>query len=186
MDREAILGAVPTLSTPRLILRKLRISDAEDIFDYARDPEVTRYVMWEPHETRQHSEQFITRTVARPPRSAIATWGIELKTGGIIGTIDLRLNPPGTGAAEIGYTISRKQWNRGYTTEAVRRLLSFAFESLDVNRVEALCFPENIASARVMEKAGMSYEGTLRDYRFIKGGYRDLKMYSVLRREWTP
>ncbi len=70
--------------------------------------------------------------------------------------------------------------------EAVRAVIRFGFGRMGLNRVQARCIAENVASARVMEKAGMAYEGTLRESEFIKGAYRDMKLYSILRREYRP
>jgi ribosomal-protein-alanine N-acetyltransferase len=67
--------------------------------------------------------------------------------------------------------------------EAVRAVIRFGFGRMELNRIQARCIAENTASARVMEKAGMTYEGTLREYELIKGVYRDMKFYSILRRE---
>jgi ribosomal-protein-alanine N-acetyltransferase len=66
----------------------------------------------------------------------------------------------------------------------VRAMIAFGFEKMDLNRVEARCVAENTASARVMEKAGMTYEGTLRQREFLKGAYRDMKLYAILRGEY--
>jgi [ribosomal protein S5]-alanine N-acetyltransferase len=87
--------------------------------------------------------------------------------------------------AELGYVLAQEYWGTGLMPEAVRRVIRFCFERMDLNRVEARCLAENVASARVMEKAGMSYEGTLRKREYIKGAYRDMKMYSILRSEYA-
>jgi [ribosomal protein S5]-alanine N-acetyltransferase len=86
--------------------------------------------------------------------------------------------------AEMAYVLARSHWGRGLMTEAVRAVIRFGFERMGLNRIEARCISENAASARVMEKAGMTYEATFRQREFIKGEYRDMKVYSVLRREW--
>jgi ribosomal-protein-alanine N-acetyltransferase len=88
--------------------------------------------------------------------------------------------------AELGYVLSREHWGRGLMPEAVRAVIRFGFGRMGLNRVQARCIAENVASARVMEKAGMAYEGTLRESEFIKGAYRDMKLYSILRREYRP
>ncbi len=87
--------------------------------------------------------------------------------------------------AELGYVLSREHWGKGLTPEAVRAVSRFGFGRMKLNRVEARCIAENTASARVMEKAEMAYEGTLRKREFIKGAYRDMKLYSILRREYS-
>jgi ribosomal-protein-alanine N-acetyltransferase len=86
--------------------------------------------------------------------------------------------------AEIGYVIGRKYWGEGLMTEAVKEVIRFGFERMNLNRIQATCFPENIGSYRVMEKAGMKFEGTLREQMFIKGRFQDLKLYSILRKEY--
>lgn len=86
--------------------------------------------------------------------------------------------------AEIAYALARRCWNQGLTTEAVRALVAFGFSTMQLNRVEARCEIPNVASARVMEKAGMSFEGVLRQHMFAKGRYVDLKLYSILKQEW--
>jgi ribosomal-protein-alanine N-acetyltransferase len=69
-------------------------------------------------------------------------------------------------------------------TEAVRTVIAFGFCTMQLNRVQAICEVENVASARVMEKVGMTFEGRLREYMFFKEHHRNLKMYSILRGEW--
>lgn len=88
--------------------------------------------------------------------------------------------------AELGYAIHREYWGQGLVPEAVRAMISFGFEKIGLNRIEARCIAENTASARVMEKAGMSYEGTLRQREFIKGAYRNIKLYAILKSEYRP
>jgi [ribosomal protein S5]-alanine N-acetyltransferase len=66
----------------------------------------------------------------------------------------------------------------------VQAVIRFGFGRMKLNRIQARCIAENTDSARVMEKAGMTYEGTLRESEFIKGAYRDMKIYSILRREF--
>ena len=85
--------------------------------------------------------------------------------------------------AEIGYVISKEYWGKGMTTEAVKEVVKFGFDQMDLVRIQAQCFTENQASARVLEKAGMVCEGILRKAMYIKGKHRDLKMYSILRED---
>jgi ribosomal-protein-alanine N-acetyltransferase len=84
--------------------------------------------------------------------------------------------------AEVGFVLSREYWGRGLMSEAVRAILRFGFERMNLNRIEARCIAENAASARVMEKAGMVYEGTLCQREYIKGAYRDIKLYAILKK----
>ena len=88
--------------------------------------------------------------------------------------------------AELGYVLSRGYWGRGFASEAVQAMIGFGFENMGLNRIEACCIAENVASTRVMEKAGMTHEGTLRQRELIKGAYRDIKLYAILKSEYRP
>jgi ribosomal-protein-alanine N-acetyltransferase len=100
-----------------------------------------------------------------------------------VGTCGIVSWEPHHARAELGYALSRDYWGRGLMAEAVCAMISFGFDKMNLNRIEARCIAENVASARVMEKAGMIYEGTLRQRELIKGEHRDIKVYSVLRDE---
>jgi ribosomal-protein-alanine N-acetyltransferase len=181
-----VFADLPVLETERLLLRKMRLDDAEAMFAYASDPEVTRYVLWDTHRSIEDSEDFLRLATEGYERGDFGGWGVVLKdSGAFIGTCGMDAGyAPEHARAELGYVLSREYWGRGLMSEAVRAVIRFGFERLELNRLEARCIAENVASARVMEKAGMSYEGTLREREFIKGAYRDMKLYSILRREY--
>jgi ribosomal-protein-alanine N-acetyltransferase len=177
---------LPELETERLLLRKMRPDDAEAMFTYASDPEVTRYVLWETHRSIEDSESFLGFAAEGYRRGDFGGWGVVLKdSGAFVGTCGIDVDyAPEHARAELGYVLSREHWGRGLMPEAARAVIRFGFGRMRLNRLEARCIAENTASARVMEKAGMTYEGTLREREFIKGAYRDMKLYSILRREY--
>lgn len=182
---EAIFSNLPTLETERLILRRLRIEDAKDIFEYACDPLVTQFTTWHEHQSLADSQLFLESVIEEYKTNQAATWGIVHKGDNkLIGTCGFFHWNVDDSKAEVGYNLSRKYWNQGYMTEAVRAIITFGFETMLLNRIEALCQPENIASARVMEKVGMQFEGILRQEIFVKGTFQDSKIYSLLREEW--
>ena len=182
---EDVFGDLPTLETERLVLRKMRLDDAADLFEYASDPEVSTYTTWGPHQSIQDSREFLMRILSLYESDQLADWGIEHKADAkFIGTCGFALWDPYHSRAEIGYAMSRKYWGKGLMTEAARELIDFGFHNMQLNRLQAMCMVDNIGSARVMEKSGMTYEGILRDYMYAKGRYDDLKVYSILRREW--
>ena len=182
-----ILKNLPTLETERLILRKMTPADAKAVFAYASDPEVTRYVIWDTHRTIEDSESFLRSTVERYENAEAADWGIVRKANGrFIGGCGIVEWDLDHARAEMGYVLSREYWGQGLISEAVRAMISFGFERMVLNRIEARCMVENVASARVMEKAEMTYEGTLRKREFIKGAYRDIKLYAILKSEYRP
>ena len=184
MNREDVFSNFPTLETERLILRKLRLEDAKDLFEYASDKEVTKYVTWEPHKSIEDSINLIKFTHERYEKREGIIWGIVCKENKkVIGTCDIS---PVTKhfRAEIAYALSRDYWGKGIMTEAVKEAIKFGFEKMNLNRIKAMCIPENIGSYRVMEKVGMKYEGLIREYIYIKGKFQDLKLYSIVRREY--
>ncbi len=185
-DGAKALANLPELETQRLLLRKMRPDDAAAMFAYSSDPEVARYVLWDAHRSIEDSEAFLLFAVEGYERGDFGGWGLVLKSSGaFIGTCGIDAGyAPEHARAEIGYVLSRDQWGRGLMPEAVRAVIRFGFARMGLNRLQARCIAENDASARVMEKAGMSYEGTLRESEYVKGAYRDMKLYSILRREF--
>lgn len=181
-----VFANLPELETQRLLLRKMRLDDAEAMFAYASDPEVTRYVLWDTHRSIEDSESFLGFATEGYERGDFGGWGVVLKdSGAFVGTCGMDVGcAPEDARAELGYVLSREHWGKGLMPEAVRAVIAFGFGRMGLNRLEARCIAENTASARVMEKAGMTYEGTLREREFIKGAYRDMKFYSILRREY--
>ncbi len=172
----------PMLETERLRLRRLRMVDLSDLFEYASDPEVARFVMFEPHRSLDDSRAYLHRVLSRPPGSGSITLGMEhLETGKLLGRIVIFLDSERDARGELAYALNRSFWGQGYTAEAAKAVIDLGFRHLRLHRIQASCFPENSASARVLDKVGMRYEGTLRQYMLIKGAYQDLKMYSVLR-----
>lgn len=111
-------------------------------------------------------------------------FAIELhETGEVVGSI--AINPyEQHRRAEIGYWVAVAHWGRGYMTEAVRAIIDYGFRELGLNRVHAECHGDNPASARVLEKAGMTYEGTLRQHSFRLGRFADKLQFGILRSEW--
>jgi len=163
MVQTTSLSPPEEIATKRLILRRPRLSDADDIFDsYAADPEVTRYVTWSPYKDRSEVAPFLRSRLARWDSGEEFSWVITRPPDDcVIGMIACRVREY---AADIGYVMSRNYWNRGYTTEAANAVIGWASNLGFVYRVWAVCDVENIASSRVLEKIGMQREGILRRY----------------------
>jgi [ribosomal protein S5]-alanine N-acetyltransferase len=176
---------LPELRTERLLLRALRDSDAEDVFAYAKQPEVARHTLWDPHRSIQDSYAFLDFVQVQHRSGQAFIWGmVHAGETRVIGTIGLANFVPQHSRAEIGFAIASRYWGQGYTTEAVRAVLRFSFRDLQLNRIEAYCKVENVASARVLEKTGLRFEGVLREREFIKGRFENLKLYAMLRGEY--
>jgi len=157
------------------------LSDAQDIFDYASDFEVSKTTNWSPHTSIEDSKIYVKSMLKRYSYNQASEWGIVLKkTGKIIGTCGFTTWFPTHYKGEIGYSLAQKFWNLGLTTEAVRIVIEFGFNTIKLNRIEARCRLDNPASERVMQKAGMKFEGIQRDIMFVKKRFTSLKVYSIL------
>lgn len=141
------------LETERLLLRHIRREDAQRIFTYwASDPEVTKYLTWQPHASVAVTEAIVERWLADYDKPDTYRYGIELReTGELIGMIDVVGYHHGNPV--IGYCLGRPTWGRGYMTEALKALCAALFEAgYSMIRIEAVW--ENIGSNRVIQKAG--------------------------------
>ena len=149
-----------TLLTDRLILRRPTPTDAPAVYEYGRDPEVTRYLIFPTHTSVADAEDFLGRCPARWESGEEYCWVITLKDQDrAIGSIACRVRGH---AADIGYALARAYWRRGYATEAGRAVTAWAASVPAIYRVWAVCDVENAASAHVLEKLGMAREGVLR------------------------
>ena len=172
---------LPTLETPRLTLRKLRMRDAEDVYSWSRDPDVARYVLWTAHQNVRETRDYIRYVRSLYRRGLPSSWGIELKeTGRVIGTMGVMAWIPEYRVAEVGYSLGKKWWRQGYAAEALSALMDLMFDEMRINRVEGQCDVRNPASARVMEKCGMKREGLLRQRIRNKGETVDVLLYAAI------
>ncbi|MFD1448456.1 GNAT family N-acetyltransferase [Oceanobacillus profundus] len=185
MIKEGTYSDLPKIETERLILRKITKQDVPDMYAYCSDPEVTRFVTWNPHQSLADTEAFVEFILKNYKKKSLAPWGMEYKkTGKIIGTVDLASWNPTHQSAEIAYCIHQDYWGCGLTTEAAKSVTAFGFSNMDLIRIQARCFVANIGSERVMEKLGMTFEGIIRKGMLVKGKHEDLKLYSILKEEF--
>lgn len=184
MKKEAlyrIFSRMPTLETDRLLLRPMRVSDAADMFDYARNAEVTRYLLWKPHTSITYTREYLEYLAGRYRLGMHYEWAVVLKsTNRMIGTCGFASIDCAHNAGELGYVLHPDFHGKGLMTEAARRVLSFGFEELGLHRIEARFMDGNEASRRVMERLGMRFEGIRRDAMLIKGSYSDIGTYAIL------
>ena len=177
----------PILETSRLILRGVNELDCDAIFEYAHNPNVSRYTLWEAHADRTVTLQFLREYVkANYLEHAPDPLGICCKErpDWVIGTIGCRWNKRMNRAMEMGFALGEPYWGQGFTLEAARAMLQYVFANSDVERVQAHCMIENRSSERVMQKLGMELEGTIRSGLYHRGRFWDLRLYSILRGEW--
>ena len=149
------------ITTERLLLRAPVPEDAQRIFaSYAQDMEVARYLTWRPSKKLADAEHHIHDRILAWRRGNICAWSIiETKRDLLIGMIELRVKD---GVADAGYVVARSEWGKGYATEALVAVIDAGLALPEINGVAAVCDVENLASARVMEKAGMVRDGVLK------------------------
>lgn len=182
---DSLLFPMERLTTERLILRRMDMNDARDIFEYGRDREVARHVLWDAYISIAEARAYVRCMQRKYRMGEPASWCIELKgSGRVIGTIGYMWYNRDHNSAEVGYSLARDQWNKGIMTEALEEVLRYSFEEMQIHRVEAQHETDNPASGKVMLKCGMQHEGTLRGRLLNKGRYVDVDIYSILRDEY--
>ena len=179
------LFSMPTLETKRLILRRMTMKDAQDIFEYSKDPEVARHVLWDAQKDLSEAKEYCRFMMRRYRQDQPSSWGIIHKASGrLVGTIGYMEYREDHGSVEVGYSLARSLWNGGYMTEALSRVIAHTFETMDINRIEAQHELDNPSSGRVMEKCGMKKEGVLRQRLYNKGKYVDVALYAILQSDY--
>lgn len=172
-----------TIETERLILRNWQLDDLDDFYEYAKNPNVGPIAGWEPHLNKDVSLEVLKSFIKNDDR-----WAIELKENGkVIGA--LRIYPDENKgkyyAKDINYVLSDKYWGKGYMTEAVKSVIKYAFEELNIDLLAVFHYPHNIRSRRVIEKCGFQYEGTLKQSsRRYDGKSFDIVHYSILKSDY--
>ncbi|MBQ6721626.1 MAG: GNAT family N-acetyltransferase [Clostridia bacterium] len=178
------------IETHRLILRPFRIEDAEDMFgNWASDPEVTRFLTWPAHRSIEVTRMLLNDWILKYRDGGFFNWAMEWKENGrVIGNISVVRFIEELETAEIGYCMSRTYWGRGIMPEALRAVTDFLFDTVGVNRVTACHDVNNPKSGRVMQKAGMKFEGIMRAAGKNNLGFCDEVRYGILRgdREEKP
>ncbi len=175
------LDTQPSLQTPRLVLRPMTLADAAAVQRLAGDIEVASTTLLIPHPYPDGAaEAWIATHAGRYQRGEAIDFAIEEKQcGQLVGAIGLVLAPPHE-RAELGYWIGRDYWGRGYCTEAGRAVVEFAFRVLNLHRVQASHFTRNIASGRVLQKIGLTHEGSCRGYVKKWDRFEDGELYAIL------
>lgn len=185
-DIYRVFTHMPVLETERLILRKMLVSDAEDMYEYAHRPDVTKYLTWYPHADVNYTREYLSYLGSHYKVGDFFDWAVILKSSGkMIGTCGFTRFDYINDSAEMGYVINPEYRGIGIAAEALCEVLRFGFETLSLNRAEAKFIEGNEASRRVMEKVGMQYEGMHRRAMLIKGKYRNIGICGILREEFA-
>lgn len=176
---------LPTITTERLRLRWLTPEDVPALFAIFGDPAVCRY--WSrPALPDLAAAATLQGEIAQCfAERSLFQWGLcERTTDAVVGTCTLAALSSAHRRAEVGFALAQAVWGRGYLAEALPALLTFAFDTLDLHRVEADVDPRNARSIRGLEGAGFRREGHLRERYHMAGEIQDALLYALLRREW--
>lgn len=170
------------LTTKRLLLRDFVPSDVDAAHAFASDPEVTRYTDWGPNDV-ETTRAFVRASVAQTrerDRGEFNLAAVRRASGAVIGVVAVGVTSQRHHRGELGFVFHRDHWSQGYATEAAGLLLRFGFDHLALRRMEATCHPDNIGSARVLEKIGMRLEGRLRSHKLVGRQWRDSLLYAAV------
>lgn len=173
------------LNTARLRLRPYLPGDAQAMFaGWANDERVTRYLTWQPHGNIAVTEQLIAQWVESYQSDTVYRWGITMG-GELIGDISVVSWQEDNEACEIGYCLAYDHWGQGIMTEALQSVMRYLFDSIGFHRVMIRHEADNPASGRVMQKAGLLYEGCLRQaLKRRDGSYGDICVYGATQDQW--
>jgi [ribosomal protein S5]-alanine N-acetyltransferase len=175
----------PILETTRLILRELTEEDAPDMLTYLSNKQVVQHMGLLPFQTVQDARDEIGWYKEIWEEGSGIRWGITLKDEGkVIGSCGFLNRHTKHFRAEVGFELSQEHWGKGIAREALAAVVAHGFTSYDLERVEALIVPENLASQKLVEKLGFIREGLLRHYEYTCGQFDDLLMYSFLKAEY--
>lgn len=166
----------------RLMLRDFVAADEVAVHSYACDPSVTRFMDWGPNsidDTRAFLRE-AEQQAQKSPRRSFDFAVIDTESHALIGGAALTLTDAQHHRGELGYVIHPDFWSKGLATEATHDLLRFGFDHLHLRRISATCHPENHASSKVLQKAGFSYEGRMRDHLVVHGAWRDSLLYAAV------
>jgi RimJ/RimL family protein N-acetyltransferase len=173
------------MSTKRLTLRFLSEADLSAVYDIFSHAEVMRYWSYLPWTDRSHAQQWLMKVLEGYRTRNALQLGIERRADNVlVGTCTLFQFHVVSCRAEIGYALGRPYWGSGYMHEALQALLYYAFQTLELNRLEADIDPRNQASAKVLERLGFQKEGHLRERWIVNDEISDTWLYGLLRREW--
>lgn len=174
------------LHTKRLLLEKLEMKHAESFYSYRSDAETNKYQGWIPY-ALEDCKHFIKNRIAEQMNTE-GTWFqfaiLHKETNELIGDLGIHFLPGDNHQAEIGCTISKKYHGNGYATEALSQVIDHLFRELKKHRITASIDPNNLASAKLVEKLGFRKEAHFKESILLNGTWIDDVIYAILKKEW--
>lgn len=176
----------PRLETDRLVLREMTPTDKEDIFCNFTDENVTKYFFTKPFTSIEQAEKLINEIKDLFEQEKGVQWGITLKEDNtVIGTCGYESWTHKNFRGEIGYDLRQSHWGKGIMSEALKAVIQYGFEEMDLNRIEATTRSDNPRSITMLSRLGFQKEGVIREAVYWEGEFYDQLLFSLLRREWT-
>jgi RimJ/RimL family protein N-acetyltransferase len=176
---------LPTIEAERIRLRPIEESDVEELYSIFSDPKVMRYWSRTPLESVDEALALLHEIQKSNQQRSILKWGVALKpTNNLVGTVTLFNLDLAQDRAEIGYAQAQAYWGHGYIHEALQALLTYAFEEMQLRRLEADVDPRNVASIKTLVRLGFEREGYLRERWHVGGETQDALFYGLLKRQW--
>jgi len=174
------------IETKRLVLRRFVPSDAEPMFkNWANDERVTGFLTWTPHGELENTKALLEMWESAYKDPENYNWCITLD-GEPIGSIGVVNIGSRNENCEIGYCLSHDFWGLGIMPEALEGVINHLFAHVGFHRITAKHAVKNAKSGRVMQKCGMSLEGTMREgWKTHSGEFHDLNLYAILKRDWA-
>ncbi len=174
-----------TIETDRLILRPRTFLDTDGIFEIDSDEEICRLSLGTLVQSKAEARRRVELEMAYVERGHPVPWSVVRREDReFIGTCGIVSLNDSADTIELGFASRRAYWNQGYATEALTACIELLFRETEFYRIECQCWPENLASRRVMEKSGMAFEGVLRSARKSAYGRHDACIYAILRPDW--
>lgn len=172
------------LSTERIVLREFVKEDWIHVHRYAAQEIVCHYQPWGPN-SEEESQAFVEEVLKAADQSPRCRYAFAvILNGEMVGTGELNIEDTVNRVGEISYIVNPNFWGRGIASEVARLLIDYGFKEHQLHRIYATCDTRNIASAKVLEKVGMTKEGRMREDLLLRDGWRDSYLYSVLEHEW--
>lgn len=177
--------SIPTLETHRLILRKILPEDEDDMYEYSKDPETSKYLLWEPHNSRNFTRAHLKYLQTQYQKAAFFDWALVLKESGkMIGTCGFTEIYEKEKRAEIGYVIAPDYHRQGFAPEALRRVMEYGFETLGLVSLSGRLMEDNKASEKVLLRLGFQKEENRKESIYKRGKKQRIFTYTLIKEEY--
>ena len=181
----ATFKTFPQIETSRLVLRKIKPSDANDLFSFMSDGETLKNNLMSPHKKIAETDKLIKNLTKQYDRKREIRWGVTIKgSAAIIGTTVFYNMHPMEFQTEVGCVLAKQHWSGGIMTEALAAIITFGFDKMAFNRITSFILPDNIGAIRMVKKVGFREEGLLKECKYSNNRFYDLGVYSLLKKDY--